>query len=100
MYRVISPRGALLAFPVAILAVALILLALARRQPVEWETLTGAGLFAAGLVAAAGWVRWRLPGADPFILPVAATLAAVGQMMTSRLEPRSGHGKASGCSSV
>jgi cell division protein FtsW (lipid II flippase) len=80
----------LLAFPVAILATGLVLLALVRRQVVEWQTLTGAALFAAGLVAAAAWVRWRLPRADPFILPIAATLAAVGQIMTSRLEPTLG----------
>ena len=35
-------------------------------------------------------MRWRLKNADPFLLPVAATLAAVGQMMTSRLEPSLG----------
>jgi cell division protein FtsW (lipid II flippase) len=81
---------ALLVFPVALLAVGLVMLALVRRQIVEWQTLTGAGLFAAGLIAAAIWVRRRLPRADPFILPLAATLVAVGQMMTSRLEPSLG----------
>ncbi len=77
----------LLAFPVALLAIGLVLLALVRRQIVDWQTLTGAVLFAGGLLAAAVWLRWRLPRADPFLLPIAATLAAVGQMMTSRLEP-------------
>ena len=80
----------LLLFPVALLATGLVLLALARRQVVEWETLTGAGLFAAALAGATVWVHWRLPLADPFLLPIAATLAAVGQMMTSRLEPALG----------
>jgi cell division protein FtsW (lipid II flippase) len=84
----------LFAYPVALLAAGLVLLAVVRRQVVEWETLTGAGLFAAALLAAAAWVHWRLPRADPFLLPIAATLAAVGQMMTSRLEaslgPRQG----------
>ena len=80
----------LLLFPVALLATGLVLLALARRQVVEWETLTGAGLFAAALAGAAVWVNWRLPRADAFLLPIAATLAAVGQMMTSRLEPSLG----------
>src|SRR5437773_6558876 len=80
----------LLVFPVAILACGLILLALVRRQVVEWDTLTGAALYALALVAAAVWARWRLPRADPFVLPVAATLAAVGQVMTSRLEPSLG----------
>src|SRR5438128_868860 len=72
----------------------LVLLALVRRQVVEWQTLTGAGLFAVALVGAALWVRWRLPLADLSVLAIAATLAAVGQIMTSRLEaslgPRQG----------
>jgi cell division protein FtsW (lipid II flippase) len=80
----------LLGFPVAILACGLVLLALVRRQVVDWQTLTGAGLFAAGLLIAALWTRWRWPRADPFLLPIAATLAAVGQVMTSRLEPSLG----------
>jgi cell division protein FtsW len=80
----------LLLFPVAILATGLVLLALVRRQPVEWDTLTGAGLFAVALLLAALWERWLAPRADPFILPIAATLAAVGQVMTSRLEPELG----------
>ena len=80
----------LFAFPVALLGAGLVLLAVVRRQVVEWQTLTGAGLFAVALLAAAAWVRWRLPRADPFVLPIAATLAAVGQIMTSRLEPSLG----------
>jgi cell division protein FtsW len=80
----------LLLFPVAILATGLVLLALVRRQVVEWQTLTGAGLFAAALLLAALWARWRVPRADPLLLPIAATLAAVGQVMTSRLEPELG----------
>lgn len=84
-----APRHAplLLLFPAVLLALGLVLLAVARQQVVEWQTLTGAGLFAAALLAAALWVRWRLPRADPFLLPVAGTLAALGQLMTSRLEP-------------
>jgi cell division protein FtsW (lipid II flippase) len=83
------PLGLLL-YPVLLLAVGLVLLALERRQAVEWQTLTGAGLFAVGLIGAALWVRWRLPAADPLILPVAAVLAGLGQLMTSRLEPSLG----------
>src|SRR5690242_13146032 len=80
----------LLLFPVAILATGLVLLAIVRQQVVEWETLTGAGLFAVGLLAATIWAWWRLPKADPVMLPIAATLAAIGQVMTSRLEPTLG----------
>src|SRR3979409_1489784 len=78
---------ALLIFPVGLLAVGLVLLALARSQIVAWQTLTGALVFALALLGASLWVRWRLKTADPFLLAVAATLAAVGQIMTSRLEP-------------
>ncbi len=86
----LSATDLLLLFPVALLAIGLLLLALVRRQIVDWQTLTGAALFASGLVAAAVWLRWRLPRADPLLLPIAATLAAVGQTMTSRLEPSLG----------
>src|SRR5919198_3066849 len=79
-----------LVYPVLLLGVGLVLLALERRQPVDWQTLTGAGLFAAGLLVTATWVRWRLPNADPLLLPLAATLASLGQLMTSRLEPSLG----------
>src|SRR5919198_5162551 len=80
----------LLVYPVLLLGVGLILLALERRQPVDWQTLTGAGLFAAGLLGAAAWTRWRLPSSDPLLLPIAAMLASLGQLMTSRLEPSLG----------
>jgi cell division protein FtsW (lipid II flippase) len=80
----------LLILPVALLAIGLVLLALVRREVVDWQTLTGAGLFALGLLGATVWLRWRLPFADPFLLPVAAILAALGQIMTSRLEPSLG----------
>jgi cell division protein FtsW (lipid II flippase) len=82
-----SGPNLLLVLPVALLGIGLVLLALVRRQLVDWQTLTGAGLFAVGLLAAAVWLRWRLPRADACLLPIAATLAAVGQVMTSRLEP-------------
>ena len=85
-----ATQSVLLVYPVGLLATGLVLLALVRRQVVEWQTLTGAGLFAIALLAAALWLRWRLPRADPLMLPVAATLAAVGQVMTSRLEPELG----------
>lgn len=80
----------LLVFPIVLLALGLVLVALARSQPVAWETLAGAGLFAAGLLAASAWSRLRLPFADPLILPIAAVLASLGQLMTSRLEPSLG----------
>ncbi len=77
----------LLVFPALLLGLGLIQLALVRKQVVEWQTLTGAALFALGLLVAALWLRVRLPRADPILLPLAAGLAAIGQLMTSRLEP-------------
>lgn len=77
-------------FPAAILGVGLALLALIRGNQLEWDTLGGAALFALGLLAAFAWTRWRLPAADPLLLPLAACLAAIGQLMTSRLEPTLG----------
>ncbi len=88
-----SPRRwqlGLLAYPILFLGVGLVVLALVRRQPLEWDTLEGAGLFAAALLATSAWVRRRLPFADPLLLPLAACLASVGQLMTSRLEPALG----------
>jgi cell division protein FtsW (lipid II flippase) len=83
-------RTGLLTFPIALLALGLLLLALVRGQAIEWQTLTGAGLFAGGVFTAALWLAWRLPKADTVLLPTAATLAALGQLMTSRLEPALG----------
>jgi cell division protein FtsW (lipid II flippase) len=82
--------GALVVFPVTVLAIGLVQLALVRREPLDWGTLSGAAIFAAALVAASLWLRWRLPQADGSLLPLAATLAALGQVMTSRLEPTLG----------
>ena len=48
----------LLVYPVVVLGIGLVLLALERGQAVDWQTLTGAGLFAAGLLGAVG-----VPGA-------------------------------------
>jgi cell division protein FtsW (lipid II flippase) len=83
-----GPRASLLlVFPAVLLALGLVQLALVRKQVVEWQSLTGAGLFALGLLVAAVWLRIRLPRADPLLLPLAGGLAALGQLMTSRLEP-------------
>lgn len=84
----------LLLFPIAFLALGLLQLALVRAQAVTWAVLTGAGLFAVGLIGAALWARLKVPYADPYLLPLAATLSSLGQLMTSRLEaglgPRQG----------
>ncbi|HEV2125371.1 MAG TPA: FtsW/RodA/SpoVE family cell cycle protein [Chloroflexota bacterium] len=83
-------RLGLLVFPALLLVFGLALLAVAREQPLEWETLGGAAIFGAALVAVGIWVWRRLPLSDPFLLPLAAFLAAFGQVMTSRLVPSLG----------
>ncbi len=80
----------LLVFPILLLVVGLVELTLTREERLGWSTLTGAGLFAAALLAASIWTRWRVPLADPLLLPIAAVLASLGQLMTSRLEPAFG----------
>ena len=65
-------------------------LALVRRQVVEWQTLTAATLFAVGLLAAGSWLRWRLPGCDPAILPIAGGIAVAANLSTIVLMPRLG----------
>src|SRR3954471_22238335 len=86
----LGTRLLLLVFPVVLLGIGLVQLAVVRKQVVDWRTLGGAALFALALTVAAVWQRWRLPRADPYLLPVAAALAALGQLMTSRLEPALG----------
>lgn len=80
----------LLVFPMLFLGVGLALLALGREQAWDWSTLGGAVIFGLALLAAHVWVRRRLPLADPLLLPLAAFLAALGQVMSSRLEPALG----------
>jgi cell division protein FtsW (lipid II flippase) len=80
-------RLGLLIFPIGLLGIGLLSLAAVRRQPFDWATLGGAVLFAGGVLGAHVWVRGRLPLADPTLLPLAACLATIGQIMTSRLEP-------------
>ncbi len=80
----------LLVFPILLLVVGLVELTLTREERLGWSTLTGAGVFAAALLAASIWTRWRVPLADPLLLPIAAVLASLGQLMTSRLEPAFG----------
>ena len=64
------PRGVrlLLVFPVALLGIGLVQLAVVRQQVVDWQTLGGAALFAVGLAIAAVWQR--LPRPTPTCCPL------------------------------
>lgn len=84
------PQVVLLSFPVAFLGIGVVLLAVMREQPLEWSVLSGAGLFGVGLLGAHLWTRRFVPLADPLLLPIAALLASIGQVMTSRLVPELG----------
>jgi cell division protein FtsW (lipid II flippase) len=81
----------LLVFPLAFLAVGLVLLRLASEVAgvpalgqAGWEPPL---LFAAAVLVMHAILVWRWPTADQLLLPLAATLAALGLLMVGRLEP-------------
>ncbi len=78
---------ALLAFPIAILLVGLAQLTLVRGGAVDTRSLAAGIMFAALLVGTNLWLSRRLPAGDQLMLPIAATICALGQLMVARLEP-------------
>jgi cell division protein FtsW (lipid II flippase) len=78
---------AMLLFPIAILLLGLAQLSLAGGGEVEPRRLSAGLAFAGLLVVANLWLSRRLPGSDQVLLPIAATLCALGQLMVARLEP-------------
>ncbi|MBA2448858.1 MAG: FtsW/RodA/SpoVE family cell cycle protein [Chloroflexi bacterium] len=77
----------LLLFPTALLVVGLALLTLANRQELVWRSFTAGFAFAAFLLATHAWLTHRYPYGDELLLPIAASLCALGQLMVTRLEP-------------
>src|SRR5581483_11320365 len=55
----------------------------ALGQAPWWPAL----LFAVAALAIHAFLTWRWPAADQLLLPLAATLAALGLLMVGRLEP-------------
>src|SRR5262245_15610341 len=60
---------------------------IARQAVVSWGSLTYAGLFIALYLAAHVVARRTVPNADPYLLPMAALLTAVGLTEIYRLNP-------------
>src|SRR5207344_741263 len=60
---------------------------IARQAVVSWGSLTYAGLFMALYLAAHVIARRTVPSADPYLLPMAALLTAVGLTEIYRLNP-------------
>lgn len=77
----------LLLCPIGLLLAGLAWLQAARTGAVERGALAGAAIFVPTLIAAHAWVSYRLRTGDQLLLPVVAMLAALGQVMVTRLEP-------------
>src|SRR5215468_2975214 len=60
---------------------------IARQAVVSWGSLTYAGLFVALYLAAHLIARRTVANADPYLLPMAALLTAVGLTEIYRLNP-------------
>ena len=60
---------------------------IARKDVVSTASLSYAAFFLALFVAAHVVVRMALPHADPYLLPVAGVLTAVGLTMIYRIDP-------------
>jgi cell division protein FtsW (lipid II flippase) len=61
---------------------------IAREAVVSWGSLTYAGLFVALYMAAHLATRITVPNADPYLLPIAGLLTAVGLTEIYRLDPQ------------
>ncbi len=77
----------LLLFPTAILLIGITTLVLASGGELAPRSFTAGFAFALFLIVAHGWLTYRYPAGDQILLPIAATLCAVGQLMITRLEP-------------
>jgi len=60
---------------------------IARQAVVSWASLTYAGFFLALYLVAHLIARFTVPNADPYLLPIAGLLTAVGLTEIYRLEP-------------
>ncbi|HZT07937.1 MAG TPA: FtsW/RodA/SpoVE family cell cycle protein [Chloroflexota bacterium] len=78
---------ALLAFPVALLAAALGLMAIVRGGEDPGSTVRIVAIFAAVLIAFHLTIAIRLPQADQELLPIVETLVALGLIAVDRLVP-------------
>ena len=70
-----------------ILGVGLWQMDLARDGALTTRSLTALGAFAAAFLVAHVWLTVRLPYADQLLLPLAAAICALGQIVVSRMVP-------------
>ena len=77
----------LLIFPVAVLAVGLATVVLVGGAQLALPQFGAAIAFAAFLLLAHAWLSMRHRGGDELLLPIAAVICAIGQLMVSRLLP-------------
>jgi cell division protein FtsW (lipid II flippase) len=77
----------LLLYPAALLVLGLAWLAASQGGKVETQALLAGVGFAGLLLFGHLWLCWRLPTADQLLLPIAAGLAALGQLMVTRVTP-------------
>jgi cell division protein FtsW (lipid II flippase) len=77
----------LLVYPAGLLLLGLAWLTANRGGHVDTAGLAAGAYFTLLLVVGHLWLCWRLPAADQMLLPIAAGLAALGQLMVTRLLP-------------
>ncbi len=77
----------LLLFPTAILLIGIATLVVTSGRELAPLSFMAGFVFAAFLIVAHAWLTYRYRTGDQILLPIAATLCAVGQIMITRLEP-------------
>lgn len=85
--RVRARELGLLALAACMLGVGLWQMDLARDGALSTRSLTALGAFTAAFLVAHVWLTVRLPRADQLLLPLAAMICALGQIVVSRLVP-------------
>jgi len=77
----------LLVFPIALALLGLATIELVFQEGLSLDGLLPGLVFAAGLLAAQAGLSFARPRGDPYLLPLAATLTALGLIMVRRLAP-------------
>ena len=85
--RVRGRELSLLVLAVGVLGAGLWQLDLARDGSLSTRSVTAIGAFSAAFLVAHLWLTVRLPHADQLLLPLAAAICALGQIVVSRLVP-------------
>src|SRR5829696_7603165 len=85
--RVRATELMLLLLAACILGVGLWQMDLARDGLLSTRSLTALGAFSLAFLAAHIWLTVRLPYADQLLLPLAAAICALGQIVVSRMVP-------------